>query len=83
MTALAARRRGQAHGQATRRQQKLARVAEQFRVDLAPLMDRVPIDELIPIAARIYLAGYDHGYHRSANDRRRTLVEVGGQSGSE
>lgn len=59
-----ARLRGQRAGKATQRKRYLQRVAKTLATDLEPLTDRIPIEELMPIAARIYKRGFEFGWHR-------------------
>ncbi len=66
-----ARARGAAAGKASQRRAYFARVQRRLSAELAPLADRIPLDELLPIAVRIYSRAYDIGYHADYNRRRK------------
>lgn len=72
---------GSAKGKAAQRQQYLDRLKIRLQRALVPLADRIPLDELLPIAAQIHLAAYETGYQVGYGNRAREarMVVHGGR----
>jgi hypothetical protein len=63
--------RGTAKGKATQRAAYFKRLEQFLSREMAPLADRVPLAELLPVAVRIYWKAYDLGYHKRYQERQR------------
>lgn len=67
-------RQGVTRGKARQQQQYYARVEARMRRELAPLVDRVPMADLLRVVVRIYGKAYSLGYHVGINRSKRNAM---------